>query len=97
MIVKLKTLEKLIEEFGFKESFKGLEDPSKKWFITNVERRMLGTKIEVEELKIEKIKNLEVIPYPYTHYSKGDNIINLYWHELWFEPEEFIDEREFRI
>ncbi len=101
MKIKLKTKEQLIEEFGFEKSIPGTSsfynNLNYEWVITSIEERFLGKEIEVK--KIEK----ETIVHPtlrknYTHYSIVEtHDFRLYWHELWFEHEEFIDEREFRI
>ena len=90
MIVKLKTLEQLEEEFGFEydgcdytTTFNGMF-----WLINDLMFEQLGKEIEVEKRK----------SWYYTHY---DNNIGYWWNELWFEPEfvsiEFINEDEFEI
>ncbi len=91
MIVKLKTLEQLIEEFGFEEEDGGLfktKYKNYKWVISDLEMKYLGKEIEVE--------NIGFVHSNYTHVSNKEKTI-LGWHELWFEPVEFIDESEFKI
>ena len=91
MIVKLKIIEQLIEEFGFK--FDGYRYKTKFnsmfWIISNSMLKYLGNKIEVEKMEDDP---------DYTHY---DNKMGYCWHKLWFEPEfvpiEFINEDEFEI
>ncbi len=91
MKAKLKTLERLKKEFGFKEDVMGIALHAKyknhRWFILKEEMKYLGKEIEVGEFT--KKGN-------YTHISKGKNWV-CYWHELWFEAEDFIDESEFNI
>ena len=91
MIVKLKTIEQLEEEFGFKFNGKYYTTIFNEmlWGISKTMFKQLDKEIEVE--KLEDGIN-------YTHY---DNEIGCYWHESWFEPEfvpiDFIKEDEFEI
>ena len=98
MKVKLKTIEQLIEEFGFKSSgrdyrtnFNGMH-----WHIHESMFRYLGNDVNVERLE-EEIKKTTY----YTHRNTDCGRHGWYWHELWFEPEfvpiEFINEDEFEI
>ena len=92
MIVRLKTIEQLIEEFGFE--YNGYEYytttfDKMHWCISKTMLKQLGDEIEVEKF------------YEYNNYTHIDNRIRYLWHELWFEPKfvpiEFINEKEFEI
>ena len=89
---RLKTLEQLREEFGFK--FDGYDYETTfndmDWMINDLKLEYLGHEIEVKELENKN--------WIYTHY--GDDV-GCFWHELWFEPVftpiEFINENEFEL
>ena len=87
MKVKLKTAEQLIEEFGFE--YNGYRYKTKFngmfWSINNSMLKYLGNEIEVKEF---------ILSINYTH--KG-LYTEWYWHELWFEPNDFFKEDEFKI
>ena len=89
MMVKIKTAEQLIEEFGFKSSGKSylIKYNDMNWFISNTMSQHLGKIVEVE--KIEDDVN-------YTHRGMINEFYWL-WHELWFEPSDFFKEKEFEI
>ena len=93
MKVKLKTLEQLEEEFGFKfyESRYLTKFNNMDWWIDKDMFEYLGKEIEVK--KIDGSRD-------YTHCGII-NHIKWGWHELWFEPEfvpiEFIKENEFEL
>ena len=90
MIVKLKTIEQLIEEFGFEydEECYTTEFNDMFWFINNTMFKQLGKEIEVEKIEYDS--------FNYTHRGKI-NDIKWYWHKLWFEPNDFFKEDEFEI
>ena len=95
MIVKLKKWEDVKKEFDFKKIDSDWEMSTYKGEFWKVSREMIlyfGGYIEVEITRDDH----------YTHYGvrkKKGNSINRcwYWHELWFEEEEFISCEEFSI
>ena len=88
MKVKLKTLEQLKEEFGFKfdGTYYGTIFNNMSWCIIIPMFKYLGNEMEIEK-----------IDYMDKNYTHEDSIINCLWHELWFEPNDFFKEDEFKI
>ena len=85
MKVKLKTIEQLEKEFEFKYNGYYYTTNFNNWCITDLMLKYLGKEIEVKKLETY---------FDYTHY---DNEIKCYWHESWFEPNDFFKEDEFEI
>lgn len=91
--VKLKTLEQLIQEFGFEPNIGGYYCTSfrkDKWNINPAMIDLLGKHINV----IHERQGY------YTHRvinRLDDKYHGWYFHELWFDDDDFIEENEFML
>ena len=95
MKVRLKTIDQLKEEFGFK--FDGYDYTTifnnMQWYINNEMFEYLGKELEVRELNDDDFDMRN-------NYTHKDLNIKYKWHELWFKQFvsiEFIKEDEFEI
>ena len=88
MKVKLKTLEQVLEEFEFKIDGSG-DYYNEEWYIDRYMFKYFGKEIEVRE-------NENEYNSVYDYYLRKGYII-WFFHNSWFEPEEFFKKEEFEI
>ena len=89
MIVKLKSLEQVVKEFGFKNIGDGdYCQIDSDWCIIGEMHKYFGREVEVFKYEYNSAYDYRLRDGEYTWY---------FIHSSWFEPEEFIKKEEFMI